>query len=146
MKAFEATQTGMSVYRASKVFSVPESTLRDRTRCNVTLDAKPGPKALFTKGEEEKLVRHINSIAETGQGYNGANILQIAKEYAVSLGKKVKSDIRLSNHWLQNFKQRWPDMKVVKASNQLTLGLEGPGKPQSKLDKYCKKKTRVSSK
>ena len=43
LRAYEATKSGMSVYRAARLYSVPESTLRDRTQCNVGLDAKPGP-------------------------------------------------------------------------------------------------------
>ena len=61
-RAFEATQRGVSVYRASRDYSVPESTLRDRTRGLVDLDVKIG-------FEEEKLVGHVSYMAEIGYGY-----------------------------------------------------------------------------
>ena len=39
-RAYEATQAGMTVYKAARLYNVPESTLRDRTRGNVAVDAK----------------------------------------------------------------------------------------------------------
>ena len=54
LRAYEATKSGMSVYRGARVYSVPESTLRDRTRCNVTLDATPGSDTILSWEEEKK--------------------------------------------------------------------------------------------
>jgi hypothetical protein len=39
-RALEAIVKGMSVYRAARQYNVPESTLRDRTRGNVDIEAK----------------------------------------------------------------------------------------------------------
>ena len=50
---------GMSVYRASKEYIVPESTLRDKTRGNVSLDTKVGVETLFTECEEQQIVDHV---------------------------------------------------------------------------------------
>ena len=47
-RACEATQAGMSVYKAARRYSVPESTLRDRTRGNVYVDARVGHATLMT--------------------------------------------------------------------------------------------------
>jgi hypothetical protein len=47
LRAFEATQKGMSVYRASREYSVPESTLRDRTRGLVPVDVAVGFKPIY---------------------------------------------------------------------------------------------------
>ena len=38
-RAFDATRSGMSVYMAARQYNVPESTLRDSTRRNKTVDA-----------------------------------------------------------------------------------------------------------
>ena len=51
IRAYETTQSGMSVYRASRVYTVPESTLWDRTRCNVALEATTGPSTLLSREE-----------------------------------------------------------------------------------------------
>ena len=66
LRAFEATKTGMSVYRASKEYSVPESTLRDRTRGLVPVDVSVGFKPIFNSHEEEKLVEYISYMAGIG--------------------------------------------------------------------------------
>ena len=55
IREYEATKSGMSVYRAAKLCSVPESALRDRTRCNVGFDAKSRPERIFTVEEEKEL-------------------------------------------------------------------------------------------
>ena len=48
LQAYEATQSGMLVYRASCVDFVPEFTFRDNTRCYVALDSTPGPSTLLS--------------------------------------------------------------------------------------------------
>ena len=40
---------GLSVYKASRLYQVPESTLRDRTRVKVDVDAKVGKETIFVK-------------------------------------------------------------------------------------------------
>ena len=114
MRAFKATQSGMSVYRACRFFSVPESTLRDRTRNNVALDARSGPERIFSLEEEQYLVNHIKYMADIGYGYTKANIQNIAGEYSRSLGKKNASVSSMSAKWFYGFLDRWPDLKMVK--------------------------------
>ena len=74
LRAYEATQSGMSVYRAARTYSVPESTLRDRTRCNVALDATPGPEMILSWEEEKHLVEHIKYMGDIGYGYTKSNV------------------------------------------------------------------------
>lgn len=59
-RAYEAS--GMSVYIAAPVFSVPESTVRDRTRSNVALDVIPGPETILSWKEKKSLVDHTWKI------------------------------------------------------------------------------------
>ena len=73
-KAFNATTPGMSVYKAAREYNVPESTLRDRIRGNICLDAKIGFKTIFTTDEEQQLVDHISFMASIGYGYNKSRI------------------------------------------------------------------------
>ena len=73
-RAYEATQGGMSVYKAARRYSVPESTLRDRTRGNVDVDVRAGHATLMTAEEEQKLVAHICYMADIGYGYNKSGI------------------------------------------------------------------------
>jgi tryptophan 2,3-dioxygenase len=53
-RALEAIVKGMSVYRAARQYNVPESTLRDRTRGNVDIEAKISQDIIFAKDEEKK--------------------------------------------------------------------------------------------
>ena len=113
-RAYTATQGGMSVRMAARRYSVPESTLRDRTRGIVDIDAIPGHVTLLTANEEQKLVAHISYLADIGYGYNKSEIQYMASDYAHSLGKEVPATEKLSNCWFYGFLKRWPELKVVK--------------------------------
>ena len=54
-RAFDATRSGMSVYMAARHYNVPESTLRDRTRGNISVDATIGFDTIFNRSEKRKL-------------------------------------------------------------------------------------------
>ena len=135
-RAFEATQRGVSVYRASRDYSVPESTLRDRTRGLVDLDVKIGFDKIFSAEEEENLVGHVSYMAEIGYRYGVSGIRYMAKNYAESLGKPVKTKDALSNCWFYSFLKRWPNLKVAKPQ-KLTI-VRAKSASRDTLDKYYK--------
>ncbi|KAH3792421.1 hypothetical protein DPMN_145917 [Dreissena polymorpha] len=85
-RAFDATLGGMSVYRASRAYNVPESTFRDRTRQNVDITCKHG-----AEKEERKLADHIVFMANIGYGYSVTDVRCMAADYARSLGKNVRA-------------------------------------------------------
>ncbi|KAH3730082.1 hypothetical protein DPMN_056061 [Dreissena polymorpha] len=70
----------MSVYRAARVYQVTKSTLRVRTRQNVSIDCHHGANTLFTEDEERKWVDHIVYMADIGYGYSLMDIQYIALE------------------------------------------------------------------
>lgn len=113
-RAFDATLTGVSVYRAARVYGVPESTLRDRTRHIVSLEAVKGPDRIFTSEEEMELVQHIKYMAEIGYGYTKINIQYMAADFCKSLGKKTPPGEKLSNHWFYGLMGRWSSLKLAK--------------------------------
>ena len=135
-RAFEATQKGLSVYRAAREYSVPESTLRDRTRGLVDLDATTGFETIFSRAEEEKLVSHISYMAEIGYGYNVSSIKYMAKDYADPLGKNINAKEALSDNWFYRFIKRWPDIKVVRPQ-KLSIS-RAKSASRETLDKYYK--------
>ena len=63
---FDATARGMSVYRASREFCVPESTLRDRQRGNITLGTKVGVETLVAESEEKLLATGLSAVCDCG--------------------------------------------------------------------------------
>ena len=97
----------MSVYRAARQFSVPVSTLRDRIRGNIAVDARNGTGTLLSEEEERQLVEHITYMAGIGYGYSKSTVQYMAKDYAVSQGKTVQASEYLSNCWFYGFMGRW---------------------------------------
>ena len=53
-------------------------------------------------------------MALLGYGYNRQEVVDIATDYAVMLGKKTKQDKPLTLNWFYGFLGRWPDLRVVK--------------------------------
>ena len=124
------------MYRASRDYSVPESTLRDRTRGLVDLDVKIGFDRIFSAEEKEKLVGQVSYMAEIGYGYGVSGIRYMAKNYAESLGKPVKAKDALSNCWFYSFLKRWPNLKVAKP--QILTIVRAKSASRDTLDKYYK--------
>ena len=134
----------VSVYRASRVYSVSESTLCDRTRGMVDLDVMIGFDRTFSAEEEEKPVGHVSYMAEIGYGYGESGIRYMALNYAVSLGKPVKAKHALSNNWFYSFLKRWPSLKVAKPQ-KLTI-VRAKSASRDTLDKYYKEIGTILSK
>ena len=98
----------MSVYRASRNYGVPESTLRDRTLGLVSATAK-SLNFLFDEDTEKKLVEHIQYMASIGYGYSRCDVLYLATDLTISLEKNKPTDPILSNKFYCTFLERWPD-------------------------------------
>ena len=82
---------GLPVYRAAKEFKVPLTTLRDRVDNRVSIDCtKTGPEPLLSQIEEAKLVKHLQDLTSVGYGYTRAEVVSMATDYAIYLGKKQK--------------------------------------------------------
>lgn len=113
-RAYAATREGMSVHRAAHVYRVPESTLRDRTRGNVEVDARNGTGTLLPQSHEKELVAHIKYMSDIGYGYNKSDVQYMARDFAISLGIPVKCETHMSSCWFYDFLKRWPELKVAK--------------------------------
>lgn len=75
-------------------------------------------------------------MTDIGKGYNKINIQQIAKEYALSLGKEVKAAQHLSNSWYYRFRQRWPEITIATPSKPTSSKAES--EPQENMTNYYK--------
>jgi hypothetical protein len=128
----------MSVYRAARQYNVPESTLRDRTRGNVDIEAKVGQDTIFTKDEEKDFVNHMTYMARIGYGYSKAKIQLVGRDYAQALGKNLRSgeSLQLSNNWFYGMLKRWPELKLVKPQ-KLSMS-RAKAASQENLNKYFK--------
>ncbi len=103
----------MSVRRASKVFGVPDSTLRDRVLNKISPDAVFGKAPLLTLYEEAKLADHLKTMASYGYGYTRQETVDLASDFSIQLGKRSKEN-PLSLKWITGFLQRWPELRVLK--------------------------------
>ena len=86
----------------------------------VTVDTKNGAGTLLAKCEEKELVDHIKYMADIGYGYNKCDVQHIARDFALSFGKNVKSQKEISNSWFYDFINRWPELKLA---TQQKLGM-----------------------
>ena len=68
----EVVKDGLSVSKAARKHAVPESTLRDRLKCQscLTEDVRPGPQRLLTDEQEAYLVKHVLMMAAVGNFHN----------------------------------------------------------------------------
>ena len=142
--AYEAViDKGKSVYRAARDYQVPEMTLRDRVKGKVTVDAKAGKETLFTREEEKALVEHLVYMSKIGYDYTKTDIQYIGKDYAVVLGKKMKSEdsSQLSNNWFYSFLGRWEELKLVKPK-KLSIARAKNASPQN-ISNYFKELSTV---
>ena len=119
VRAYNAVkENGVPVYRAAREYAVPLTTLRDGVDNRVSVDCvKPGPEPVLSQLEESKLVTHIKELAAVGYGYTRSEVLEIASDFAVTLGKRNKSDKPFSMQWFYNFMNRWPELHVAKPSS-----------------------------
>ncbi|XP_052217931.1 uncharacterized protein LOC127835535 [Dreissena polymorpha] len=124
----------MPVDRAALAFGVPKQTLRDRVLNKVKIGAKRGKDSLFTLGEEELLVNHIETLTQVGYGLNRAQLNVLAGELAVKLGRR-NSNAKLSNGWYYNFLKRWNHrLKVIKP--RALTSTRAAGVTQEHIDNY----------
>ncbi|XP_052809384.1 uncharacterized protein LOC128237844 [Mya arenaria] len=106
----------MSVYKASREYGVPESTLRDRTLGQQPTGDLPyaGPGPLFSKNEESQPVEHVAYMARIGYGYSRQEFMSLATDYAISLKKKIEMDSPLAPSWFNGFRKRNPEVTMTK--------------------------------
>lgn len=94
MKNLEIANTvckgGMSLYTAATIFSVPESTHRDRTREKISVDAHVGYSTILTPDEERALVEHIKYMGDIDYEYNKVVMQSLTRDYAVTIGKRFR--------------------------------------------------------
>ena len=110
----DVIENNLSIRGAARKYSLPESTLRNRVNGTVPLDTtKSGQSPLFSVEEEARLVDHLNIMGRAGYGYSRSEVVNIASDYAVSLGLR-DGDHPLTLMRFHNFIGRWPELKVQK--------------------------------
>lgn len=97
------------------MYQVPFATLADRMAGRIDVDTvKSGVAPLFTQEQESLLANHLETMAEVGYGYSRQETMNLATEYAIELGLRSKEHKPLTDKWLYNFLERWPQLKLKK--------------------------------
>ena len=92
-----------TVRGAARQFGVPVRTLRDRTMGMISGDTvKSGRAPVFELEEEVRIVEHLKEMAQLGYGYTRSEVVDLASDFAVSLGKR-ESGSPLTLRWYQGF-------------------------------------------
>ena len=118
MQAYTAVKNDkISARKASKLYQVPLTTLRDRLDERINIEIKSsGPVSFLGQDVEEKLVQHVQYMAQIGYGYTRLQIIELASQFAHSCQKLAKEKY-LSQQWYNGFIRRWPNLKNIKPSS-----------------------------
>lgn len=102
------------VRRAAVSFGVPQTTLRQRVLGRVDPETtSSGPSPELSQEEEAIFVEHLKSMAVLGYGYTASEVVNMASNYAIHLGKRDEAHV-FSYKWFRCFMKRWPELNVTK--------------------------------
>lgn len=105
-----------AVQTAADACGVPEATLRDRVKGKVKISIqRSGPPPILGLPEEGKLVDYFHLMSSFGYSYSRTDIINIASDYAILLGKREPSE-GLTHQWYYKFLERWPNVETSRAS------------------------------
>ena len=117
--AIEAVKNGSSIYLASKTYSVPESTIRNRIKRNSDSEKQgPGRKQLIPKHIEDEIASHIIFLSDIQQPLTRAETASVVQEYFKV--NKLPNPFSQNNdgpgkEWMMGFLQRHPEISKRKA-------------------------------
>lgn len=88
-------------------------TLRDRVLNKIIPGtSRSGRAPLFTNDEESAFVDHLKFMATLGYGYTASEVMMMASDYAVYLGKRTQ-DHPVTEKWYRKLKSRWPALNMI---------------------------------
>lgn len=88
----------LSIRRLSKQYNVPETTLRDRIKGRIQIDACVGHKPFLTGEEEQKLAQYLLKCSECGVGKTKSQVKHLASSifFKLSPDEQKKRDKKSS--------------------------------------------------
>ena len=106
--AFIAINNGSSVYKASREYNIPETTLRDK-RDQKYSGHIAGRKTVLSKSEETKIVDWIHYLGKHGFPVSKEQLKQGVAKLVENLNRpNTFKDGMPGKHWLANFLSRHP--------------------------------------
>lgn len=111
-KALHRIKKGeISIRKASAIYSIPKTTILDRTSGRISVRATPEAKTVLRKGEEDELVDWLKGMARIGYGQSRAQLQDVVKRILDDDGRKTPFvDNRPGRDWLRRFAKRHPEI------------------------------------
>lgn len=101
----------MSVYRASKIYGIPETTLKRKKKQNISLDKKPGITTVLSKDEEDKIGIWIIEMASRGFPITSSKLRQSVQLYLNLRKRETMFKENLPGRkWCTGFMKRHPNL------------------------------------
>ncbi len=96
-EAIKIVQNGQSVYKTSKLFNIPEATLRFRIQKKHT--DKVGHPTIFTTDQEKIMADCLNELADLGFGFSNLRMKLLAHDFAIKNNIKTNWNNLPSDEW-----------------------------------------------
>lgn len=93
-KALLAVQNGMSMYRASKQFEIPKTTLRNRKIGKYQIDQPRGPHTILPAETEKLLVQWVLQMSSRG--------FPVSKGQLIQSVKMIVTEMEIANKFTNN--------------------------------------------
>ena len=117
--AYDAVKKGiLTVTEASRHYGIPCQTIRGRVINKGSFGSGAVP--VFTHEEEKNFVDFLTNLYNLGYGFLRTDMLAVASEYAVYLGKRT-SDNPFRIQWMFNVIKRWPELAAIGKKCTLSL-------------------------
>ena len=110
-KALEAVKNGIPVFRASKMFNVPRTTLLYKHTGKYPVERKIGPETVLSKHEEALLVDWIFKSVDAGFPVTKNQLLDSVQISVKQLKRSNNfTDSRPGRHWYESFLKRHSEL------------------------------------
>lgn len=115
--ALKDIRSGKSIAECSRVYGIPESTLRDK-KYNIYSKEKPGPSTILSESEENEIVEWIIECCEKGFPVTKNQLLASVEVICLKTGRKNSfKNNKPGRHWFENFMKRHPEISKRLAEN-----------------------------
>ncbi|PIK37236.1 hypothetical protein BSL78_25928 [Apostichopus japonicus] len=119
---------------ASKLYSIPRSTLQDKVKGRSPVVAKSGPSATLTQAEENALVEYIMKMSKIGYGLTKSQLFDEVESIIKEDGRPNPfKDDRPGRDWYMRFLKRHPILSERVSEN---LGKERAMVSAEKIDTW----------
>jgi len=103
----------LGLREASRVYNIPVETIRRRVNGSVRMGCKPGPTAVLTDEEEDRLVSYLISMADMGYGIKRDTVMEMAFMIAEKTHKDHPfTEGKAGRAWFEGFLRRHPKLTI----------------------------------